>query len=167
MSENAEMPDVQAAVAARLASFPEFGGVSIILLNEGSVETRVDSALATMQSGRLAGIAILIATPVAEETGPNLPTVRLDPLGVTVQIIEDVIFNKPPTGSGRRALQWAVLVLRALKGWTPTDCQKPLTGWGAAIAGLPQEGQRVRINVNLKTRVDLPPLRLPGERGYA
>ena len=167
MTADYEMPDIQAAVCARLASFPEFGGVAVIPLHEGSVETRVESALATSRPGSLAGIALLVATPAAEETGPNLPTVRLDPLGVTVQVIEDVIFNNPPAGSGRRALQWAVLVIRALKGWTPPGCQKPLTGWGSAIAGLPQEGQRVHINVNLKTRVDLPPLRLPGERGYA
>lgn len=162
-----EMPDVQAAVCARLASFAEFGGAAIIPQYEGSIDTRIESALATMTEGMLAGIALLVATPAAQETGANLPTVRLDPLGVTISVIEDVILNVPPAGSGRRALQWAVLCLRALKGWTPPGCQKPLTGWGTALALGPSQGSRVIINVTLRTRVDLLPLRLPDERGYA
>ncbi len=167
MTAPIEMPDVQSAVCARLASFGEFGGVSILAQYEGSIDTRIDEALATMAEGRLQGVALLVATPAAQESGPNLPTVRLDPLGVTVTVVEDTVLNVPPSGSGRRCLQWAVLALRALKGWTPPSCQKPLTGWGSTLALGPSQGQRVIWNLTLRTRVDLEPLRLPGERGYA
>lgn len=167
MSQPIEMPDVQSAVCARLASFGEFGGLAIIPQYEGSIETRIDEALATMADGRLQGVALLVATPAAQETGPNLPTIRLDPFGVTVTVIEDVTLNAPPQGSGRRCLEWAVLCLRALKGWTPDGCQKPLTGWGSGLALGPSAGQRIIWNVTLRTRVDLLPLRLPGEHGYA
>jgi len=160
------IPDVQAAVRDRLASFSEFGGLAMILQYEGSIDTRLDEALAVMREGFRPGAALLIATPAAEETGPNLPTVRLDPLGVTVTAVEDTVFNEPPDGTGRRAFEWAILALRALKGWTPPGCQKPLTGWGSAISLGPQQGSRVSVNLTLKTRVDLPPLRQPAEYGY-
>lgn len=159
-------PDIQKAVRDRLASFSDFGGLAMILQYEGSLDTRIDSALAAMSDGCRPGAALLIATPAAEETGANLPTVRLDPFGVTVTVIEDTVINAPPDGTGRRALEWAVLALRALKGWTPPGCQKPLTGWGSAISLGPQKGAKVIVNLTLKTRVDLPPLRQPGEYGY-
>ncbi|HOR69063.1 MAG TPA: hypothetical protein PLY53_15745 [Planctomycetota bacterium] len=159
-------PDVQRAVRDRLASFSDFGGIALIMQYEGSIDSRIEEALAVMKEGCRPGAALLIATPAAEEAGPNLPTVRLDPFGVTVSAIEDTVFNAPPEGTGRRALEWAALALRALKGWTPPGCQKPLTGWGAALSLGPQSGNRVVVNLTLRTRVDLPPLRQPGEHGY-
>ena len=159
-------PDIQAAVRDRLASFSDFGGLAMILQYEGSIDSKLDEALAVMSDGCRVGAALLIATPAAEETGANLPTVRLDPFGVTVTVIEDTTFNAPPDGTGRRAFEWAVLALRALKGWTPPGCQKPLTGWGTALSLGPQKGARVIVNLTLRTRVDLPPLRQPGEHGY-
>lgn len=159
-------PDVQTAVRDRLASFSEFGGIAMILQYEGSIDTKIDNALATMTDGCRAGVALLIATPAAEETGPNLPTVRLDPFMVTVTVVEDVNMNAPPEGSGRRALEWAVLALRALKGWKPPECGTPLKGVGNALSLGPSKGSRVVWNLTLKTRVDLEPLRIPGEYGY-
>ena len=114
----------------------------------------------------ITGVALLIATPAAEETGANLPGVRLDPFGVTITVVEDVNMNAPPDGTGRRALEWAVLALRALKGWTPPGCNCPLKGWGNALSLGPSKGSRIVWNLTLKTAVHLPPLRLPGEYGY-
>lgn len=159
-------PDIQAAIRDRLASFSDFGGLAMILQYEGSLDTRLDEALATMRPGYRPGAALLIATPVAEESANNLPTVRLDPFGITISAIEDTLFNAPPDGTGRRALEWAILALRALKGWTPSGCLRPLTSWGTAISLGSQVGSRVIVNLTLKTRVDLPPLRHPGEYGY-
>lgn len=159
-------PDIQKAVRDRLASFSDFGGLAMILQYEGSIDTRIDEALAVMTDGSRIGAAILIATPAAEETGANLPVVRLDPFGVTVTVVEDTVLNAPPDGTGRRAFEWAVLALRALKGWTPPGCQKPLTAWGRALALGPSKGSRVVWNLTLRTKVELPPLRQPGEYGY-
>ena len=159
-------PDVQSAVRNRLASFGEFGGIAMILQYEGSIDDKISSALAVMTDGCRAGVAFLIATPAAEDTMPNLPYPRLDPFGVTVTVIEDTLFNAPPDGTGRRALEWAVLALRALKGWTPAGCSCPLQGWGNALTLGPSKGSKVIWNLTLKTRVELPPLRLPGEYGY-
>lgn len=159
-------PDVQTAVRDRLASFSEFGGLAMILQYEGSIDTRLDTALAVMADGFRPGAALLIATPAAEENAPNLPMIRLDPFGVTVTAVEDVTFNAPPDGTGRRALEWAVLALRALKGWTPPGCTKPLTPWGTALALGPSKGSRVYWNLTLRTKVELAPLRQPGEYGY-
>ena len=159
-------PDIQAAVRDRLASFSDFGGLAMILQYEGSIDTRLETALAVMADGVRPGAALLIATPAAEETGANLPGVRLDPFGVTVTAVEDVNLNAPPDGTGRRAMEWAVLALRALKGWTPPGCNCPLKGWGNALSLGPSKGGRIVWNLTLKTAVHLPPLRLPGEHGY-
>ncbi len=159
-------PDIQKAVRDRLAAFSEFGGIAMILQYEGSIETRIETALATMTEGYRTGVAFLIATPAAEDSLPNIPTVRLDPFAVTITVIEDVTLNAPPDGTGRRALEWAVLALRALKGWTPPECSCPLKGLGNALSLGPSKGSRVVWNLTLKTRVDLEPLRLPGEYGY-
>lgn len=159
-------PDIQKAVRDRLASFSDFGGLAMILQYEGSIDSKLEEALSMQAEGCRVGAALLIATPAAEETGANVPTVRLDPFGVTVTAVEDTFMNAPPDGTGRRAFEWAVLALRALKGWTPPGCQKPLTGWGSAISLGPQKGTKVIVNLTLKTRVDLLPLRQPGEHGY-
>jgi len=159
-------PDVQTAVRDRLASFSDFGGLAMILQYEGSIDTKLDTALAVMSDGFRPGAALLIATPAAEENAPNLPVVRLDPFGVTITVVEDTVFNAPPDGTGRRALEWAVLALCALKGWTPPGCTKPLTPWGTALALGPAKGSRVIWNLTLRTKVELAPLRQPGEYGY-
>lgn len=159
-------PDVQASVRDRLASFSDFGGLAMILQYEGSLDTRISEALAVMTEHCRPGCALLIATPAAEDTAANVPVVRLDPLGVTVSVIEDTVFNAPPDGTGRRALEWAILALRALKGWTPPYCSKPLTPWGTSLSLGPSQGSRVIVNLTLRTKVELPLLRLPGEYGY-
>ncbi len=175
-------PDIQGAVRDRLASFSEFGGLAMILQYEGTVDTRMDEALATMTEGcratpaaaegganvatvRLDGFGMITITgsPAAEESGANGSTVRLDPFGVTITAVEDVNLNAPPDGTGRRALEWAVLALRALKGWTPPGCDSPLTGWGNALTPGPSKGGRIVWKLTLKTAVELAPLRLPGE----
>jgi hypothetical protein len=159
-------PDVQTSVRDRLAGFSDFGGLAMILQYEGSIDTRIDNALAVMSEGFRPGVALLIATPAAEESLPNVPSIRLDPFGVTVTVVEDTFMNAPPEGTGRRALEWAVLALQALKGWTPPGCNTPLKGWGNALTLGPSKGSRVVWNLTLKTRVDLAPLRMPGEYGY-
>ena len=162
-----EFPDIQKAVRDRLGAFPEFAGMALIMQYEGEVTSRIETALATLTEHARPGAALLIATPAAQETGANLPLVKLDPFGLTIAAVEDTILNAPPEGSGRRALEWAVLALRALKGWTPPGCNKPLTGWGTTLALAPSQGQRVIVNLTLRTAINLPPLRLPGEYGYA
>lgn len=160
-------PDVQKAVRDRLASFSDFGGLAMLLQYEGSVDTRMEEALAVLADGMRSGVAMLIATPVAEEGSPNTPQVILDPFGVTVTVVEDTELNAPPDGTGRRAFEWAVLALCALKGWTPPGCLKPLTSWGRTLQVAPSKGTRVVWNLTLKTKVGLAPLRQPGEYGYA
>jgi hypothetical protein len=159
-------PDIQRAVRDRLAAFDAFAGLSMVLQYEGEIDSRIAAALATLTPGMRQGCALLIATPAAEETGANLPFARLDPFGVTVSAVEDVIVNSGAGGTGRRAMEWAVLALRALKGWTPPGCGAPLRGWGDALSIGPGAGSRVIHNLTLRTRVDLAPLRLPGEYGY-
>lgn len=159
-------PDLQRAVRDRLAAFDAFAGLEMILQYEGDIDSRIDTALATLADGMRQGCALLIATPAAEETGANLPLVRLDPFGVTVSAVEDVLINTGDRGSGRRAMEWAILALRALKGWTPPGCGAPLHGWGNALSLGGGSKARVIYNLVLRTRVDLVPLRLPGEYGY-
>jgi hypothetical protein len=48
-------PDVQRSVRDRLASFTDFGGIALIMQYEGSIEEKLDSALAAMQEGMRMG----------------------------------------------------------------------------------------------------------------
>jgi hypothetical protein len=159
-------PDIQSAVRDRLAAFDVFSGLAMIRQYEGDIDSRIDTALATLTAGMRQGCAMLIATPAAEDTGANLPFARLDPFGVTVSAVEDVLINAGAGGSGRRAMEWAILALRALKGWTPPGCGAPLRGWGNALTLGGGSKTRVIYNLVMRTRVDLAPLRLPGEYGY-
>lgn len=162
------IPDVQKQVRDRLASFADFNGVALIMQYEGSIESRISEALSVMTEGCRPGIAVLIATPYLDESprSRNSPGLLIDPLAVSLAVVEDTIFNQAETGSGRRCIEWAILCVQALKGWTPTGCSKPLTGLGKTITLAPSQGSRVQNNVSLQTSVGLPLLRHQGEYGF-
>jgi len=161
-------PDVQKQVRDRLASFPEFAGIALIMQYEGSVESRIEEALATMSEDCRPGAAILIATPYLDESpkSRNSPGLLIDPFAVSLAAVEDVVLNSGDSGTGRRCIEWAVLCVQALKGWTPSGCNKPLTGLGRTISLAPSQGSRVQNNISLQTSLGLPLLRHPGEYGY-
>jgi len=159
-------PDVQTNVRNRLASFSQFGGIRMVLQQEGNVDSKIDTALATLgDDTSRAGVVLLIAVPSVDDPTSSIG-IKLDPFQVTVTAIEDTFFNEGDDGTGRRAVEWAVLVLAALKGWTPEGCHAPLSGYGKVITLLPTKGTKVGYTVSLKTKVNIPLLRKPGEHGY-
>lgn len=159
-------PDVQTRVRDRLASFSQFGGINMVLQQDGDIDSKIETALATLGSDTTRpGAALLIATPMADDPTSSIG-IKLDPYQVTVSCVEDTIFNTGDTGTGRRSLEWAILALAALKGWTPDGCLAPLIGYGKVITLTPSRGTKVICTVSLKTKINIPLLRHPGEHGY-
>lgn len=159
-------PDVQTAVRDRLVSFSEFGGINMVLQQDGEIESKIETALATLGSETTRpGAALLIATPMADDLTSSIG-IKLDPYQITVTAVEDTVFNAGSNGSGRRSLEWAILALAALKGWTPPGCTAPLIGYGKVITLTPSKGTKVIWTVSLRTKINIPLLRHPGEHGY-
>ena len=159
-------PDVQTKVRDRIASFSHFGGINMVLQQTGSVDSRIEEALAALgDDNSRPGAAILIATPMADDPTSSIG-IKLDPFQVTISCVEDTFSNEGDLGTGRRSLEWAILVLAALKGWTPEGCLSPLQGYGKVITLTPSRGTKVIYTVSLKTKINIPLLRHPGEHGY-
>jgi len=159
-------PDVQTNVRNRLASFSQFGGLRMVLQQDGNVDSKIETALATMgDETTRAGVALLIAVPSVDDP-TNSVGIKLDPFQVTVSVIEDTMINEGEDGTGRRAVEWAVMVWATLKGWTPEGCHAPLMRHGKAISLVATKGMRVGYTVSMKTKINIPLIRHPGENGY-
>ncbi len=159
-------PDVQTAVRDRLASFSHFGGIRMVLQQDGDIDSKIETALAELGDDTTRpGAAYLIATPMADDPTSSIG-IKLDPFQVTVSCVENTVFNEGDAGTGRRSLEWAILALAALKGWTPAGCLSPLVGYGKALTLTPSRGTKVIWTVSLKTKINIPLLRHPGEHGY-
>lgn len=159
--------DIQGLVERRLRQFPEFSGIRIILEREGDVETRINTALKTVGGAFRPGTALVVETASASVRQVQAARIVVDPLGVEITAFENALFNKPPSGTGKRAGDLALEAAAALCGWTPPGCTRPLAF---------QPGENVReaadgkggaaASVSLSTAIEMPALRLPGEYGY-
>lgn len=160
--------DIQNLVERRLRLFPSFSGVQIILLREGDIATKVSTALTTAGCGFRPGTALVIGTASASLRQIQAARLVIDPLGVTVTAFEQEMFNKPPSGSGKRAGDLAVEAAAALVAWTPCGCSRPLApAAGESNIQEAADGKgRAVAAFTLTTALELPILRLPGEYGY-
>lgn len=160
---------IQDEVAQRLASFPVFAGIAIVKAWEGSIATKLEKALAVTPGSGVQGLAFLVATPTAAMQMANSPALRLDPFNVGVAVVELPLLNQGEKGSRVPAFDWAVEVARALAGWAPSGCAAPLGSSGGRLDAVPEQPGAARIvaNVILATKVNLAPLRLPSEAGFA
>jgi len=160
--------DIQSLVERRLRQFPEFSGVRIILEREGDIATRVSTALKTAGGDFRPGSAIVIGTAAAGLRQVQAARLVIDPLGVEVTAFEQELFNKPPSGSGKRAGDLAAEAAAALTGWTPDGCGRPLApAPGDSNIREAADGKgSAAASFSMATSLELPVLRLPGEYGY-
>ncbi len=160
--------DIQKLVESRLLPFPAFSGVRIILEREGDIATKVATALKTGGGAFRPGVALVIGTASARLRQIQAARLCIDPLGVTVTVFENELFNKPPSGSGKRAGDLACEAASALTGWTPPGCGKPLMpAAGEANIQEAADGKGGAVAAfAMATSLELPLLRLPGEYGF-
>lgn len=164
--------DIQKLAETRLRQFPAFTGIRIILEREGDIGTKIATALKTAGGEFQPGAALIIGTASASIRGVQAPRLVIDPLSVTVTACESELFNKPPSGTGRRAGDLALEAASALLGWTPPGCSRPLSPGVSPHTGVynvqeasDNKGSAVAA-VTLTTSLELPLLRLDGEYGY-
>ena len=159
--------DLQTLTASRLRQFAAFAGIRIILEREGDIETRVKTALKTAGGDFRSGVALVIGTASASLRQVQAARLVIDPLAVTITACETELFNKPPSGTGRRAGDLAIEAAAALTGWTPPGCLKPLAPLAGDNVQEAADGKGNAVAaVTLATAIETPALRLPGEYGY-
>lgn len=122
-----DLSSIQHAAALRLSAFPAFRGLRVIQTDESDIDSKIDAALGGLSQGFTQGAAILIATPSAQIRKSNAPRLWADPVRLAVACFERPLLNTPPQGTGRHADAWALLAARALLGWTPPGCARPLS----------------------------------------
>ena len=160
--------DIQSLVERRLRQFPEFSGVRIILEREGDIATKISTALKTAGGEFRPGTALVIGTAAASLRQIQAARLVID-LGVEVTAFEQELFNKPPSGTGKRAGDLAAEAAAALTGWTPPGCGRPLApAAGDSNIREASDGKgSAAASFSMSTSLELPVLRLPGEYGYA
>lgn len=162
--------DLQSLIEGRLRAFPVFSGVRIILLRDGDTATRIATAIKTAGAdGFRPGTALTVGTASAGLRQVQAARLAVDPLGVTVTAFEQELFNRPPSGTGRRAGDLALDAAAALVGWTPPGCGRPLSPAPGADSNIQEasDGKGCAVAAfTLTTSLELPVLRLPGEHGF-
>lgn len=159
--------DIQKLAETRLREFPAFTGIRIILEREGDIGTKIATALKTAGGDYQPGAALIIGTASASIRAVQAPRLVIDPLAVTVTACESELFNKPPSGTGRRAGDLALEAAAALLGWTPPGCSRPLAPLATENVQEASDGKGSAVAaVTLATSLELPLLRRPGEYGY-
>ncbi len=112
---DALLETLQADVFAVLRNTPALIDATILADNEGDIESRVETSLATANevNGK-SGLSIVVLRPDVVSAESNLPGPPLK-LSVVVQILENVTYNRDPdTGTNVRTSQAALQALGAL-----------------------------------------------------
>jgi hypothetical protein len=66
------------------------------------------------------GVVIVVQTVAANCTHPNMPGPNFDSLKFSVEVVENVLFNRAATGTNKPALEIAVRVAQRLHHFRPT-----------------------------------------------
>lgn len=105
---------IQASVADRLLSDPYFENIPVITENIGDIETAIDEAVDRL------GICMVVVTPGARVTNPNVAGPWFNKIPIVVRAIENVILNRGTEGAKQasEAVEMAAILLHL---HTPTE----------------------------------------------
>jgi hypothetical protein len=158
---------LQTDLAARLARHDEFAGIRILTERAKDFLGDVDRALGGLDADYKTGIFLLIGTPTTTTPNAQIPGPQLGIIA-TCTISENVLQNTSDNGSNVAASDMALDVLRALCGFQPPQCGKPLQPSNPPIRVVedPFDPDRLCYLVALTTEMTLQPLRLEGEGTY-
>jgi hypothetical protein len=156
------LSDLQLSIANRLGRFKQFANLTILTERAKDFRSDVERALANTT-----GLFLLVGTPTAntarqQVVGPNLKLI------VAVTCSEAVVSNIGPGGSQIPAADAALDVLRALIGFQPSGCGRPLLPEDTPLRVIddPFDPERLCYLATLSTEITCAPLRLDGEGAY-
>lgn len=113
MNADSTLEPLRDAIVARLKSFYDFDGVSVLSISTGDVNNAIQ-----MQLGMI-GVVIFVSIPQFVPTPHQSARVLLDPVSIVIEIIEDVFLNQSADGTGKGALFLAERVCAAMQQWQP------------------------------------------------
>jgi hypothetical protein len=122
---------IQEACAERLRTDGFFTNIEVITERLGDIEKRINQSLGSIK----AGICVIIVTPVANVTSPNLAGPYFGEVKVVVRVIENTIINRSATGTQKPASKVAEIVCARLHNFTPDGfanitCDNPTIALG-------------------------------------
>lgn len=120
--------ELQELIATRLDNDQWFDRIPVITENLGDVATIVDIAVSKL------GSCVVVETPTANCSHPNVPAVEFDEVPIVVTVWENVILNRDAdntAASNKKALETAQVICALLHHFEPG------TGWNTIITTTP------------------------------
>jgi hypothetical protein len=155
----------QAAIVTRLRKFAWFATVNIVSERIASIPNKIEQLLGTMSTTYDTGVVLVIMMPWADDPKTNIPAPFFDPFYVDLVAHENVTINT----SGKTADDVVINAYRILKGWHASPFDSALASPGEGALGslsVPEAPHLYMKRCRLKTKLLLPPLRLPGETDF-
>lgn len=141
-----DLTTLQENVAARLRSDPYFADVEVLCENLGDIETLINIALANA-----GGCYVLVMTPVARVTEPNIPGPFFSEVVLQIRCGEVPQINRSTDGRQKSAQSLAVRALNRLHHWTPTDHGQCLYADRNALVPAPSPEGEITFDAFLKS----------------
>lgn len=119
------LSDVVNDAEQTLAADPYFGNITLVTEDKGDIENQIQIALSKL------GICVILLTPRATDSKPNIGKPYFDNILFIAQVTENVTLNRAHSGTGKKALDVCEHVVAVLKGHKPPNvsecltCQKP------------------------------------------
>lgn len=106
--------ELQNALRQLAKDLPYFSNVVVITEKMKEITYEVERVLSVMSDeGGSAGVAVLIFLPDLQVTRPNLPGPVFDGVPIIGRVIENVMINQSPGGTGKCAHDVAIALARA------------------------------------------------------
>lgn len=105
-----QLAEVQDSLSGLLKQSPFFARIPIFTEKLKDIENEIDTALGSLAGGA----CVVVITPKATVTKPNLPGPYFDDVVIVVRILENVLINQSPEGTQVPASALAEGVAHAL-----------------------------------------------------
>jgi hypothetical protein len=149
---------VQEAIKERLEGHFYFADIPVLVEDKGDIEADVNQALGTLTEKKTKmGICVVVSMPGARCRYPNAPGPLLDPLSITLSVVEDVASNRGASGTGKPALAVVEVVLRLLSHWTSTKFNAAIVP-SATPFQLNAGSAGLQYDVNFESKLGLTPI---------
>lgn len=139
-----DLTKLQEQIADRLRSDPFFSDVQVVVENLGDVENLINQAIA--EAG---GIYVLVMTPAAKVTEPNIPGPFFSQVDVVIRCGELPQINRSELGRNKSANMLAVRVLNRLHHWT--DDTRGACLYAIGIEPAPGPENEITFDATLRT----------------
>jgi len=122
------LESLQQECADRLLSLPYFANIPVFVMHQSDIGSEFERALgAITDTGGKSGVCVVIDTPDADVSFPDIGGPFFDRIPITAIITENpTVNNDPATGVGQSCLSVAVNVAFALHQFFPASANAPI-----------------------------------------